>query len=591
MTKRQGGQRHRKADSRASDDHRSYPPRHDLSNELTALEGASYGRYKSLRGKWHIGEAVLDIRKVQSDPFAPPSRIAFAFDPEQADLVEDWFATEARRRAVAVLLAKRFRKSCNSKDLRIDAGGQEILRRSSCEVRADGSVVFRLGAQLPGRGRRIAGRAAAELLCRTLPDAADDALNVTEAEAEVWTRSADDTEALRRAVAERGLIAFVADGATLPRRSGVDRRPLRGGVPFASPESMAVRIDLPHAGTVRGMGIEPGVTLIVGGGFHGKSTLLRALEAGVWDHIPGDGRELVVADPSAVKIRAEDGRAVTGVDVHAFVDRLPSGEDTRHFSTENASGSTSQAAAIVEALEAGSRLLLIDEDTAATNLMIRDARMQELVAKEREPLTPLVDLIRSMADDHGVSTVLVMGGSGDYMDVADRVVMMDGYLPADVTERAKELAARPTGRVAEAESFAMPRPRVIEPGSVSSEVKGRAKIRATGTDSLRFGDADVDVRSIEQITDQSMTIGIGLAVEAAVRRGWIDGRAAVSDSLDRMEAALEDGGVAELLGIRDVDLALPRRHEVAATLNRMRGLRVHRAQERRPGIMGRSGDE
>jgi predicted ABC-class ATPase len=335
-----------------------------------------------------------------------------------------------------------------------------------------------------------------------------------------------------------------------------------------------VRIDLPHAGTVRGMGIEPGVTLIVGGGFHGKSTLLRALEAGVWDHVPGDGRELVVADPSAVKVRAEDGRAVTGVDVHAFVDRLPSGEDTRRFSTENASGSTSQAAAIVEAIEAGSRLLLIDEDTAATNLMIRDARMQELVAKDREPLTPLVDLIRSMADDHGVSTVLVMGGSGDYMDVADRVVMMDAYLPEDVTERARALAAESTGRVAEADSFAMPRPRVVDPGSVSSDSKGRTKIRAGGTDSLRFGTAEVDVRSIEQITDQSMTLGIGLAVEAAVRRGWIDGRATVAEALDGLEAALEAEGAAGLLRIREADLAIPRRHEVAATLNRMRGLRV-----------------
>ncbi|HEU5127022.1 MAG TPA: ABC-ATPase domain-containing protein [Glycomyces sp.] len=579
MTERRGGQRHHKAGSRAIDDHRSYPPRHDLSNELTALEGASYGRYKSTRGKWHIGDAILDIVKVQSDPFAPPSRIALAFDPEQADLIEDWYATEARRRAVAVLLAKRFHKACKGKDLRIDAGGQEILRRSSCEVAPDGSVVFRLGAQFPGRGRRIDGRAAARLLCRALPDAADQALSVGEDEAARWVRCADDAEALRRAVAERGLIAFVADGSTLPRRSGVDQRPLEGGVPFTSPESMAVRIDLPHAGTVRGMGIGPGVTLVVGGGFHGKSTLLRALEAGVWDHVPGDGRELVVADPSAVKVRAEDGRAVTGVDVHAFVDRLPSGDDTRHFSTENASGSTSQAAAIVESIEAGSRLLLIDEDTAATNLMIRDARMQELVAKDREPLTPLVDLIRSMADDHGVSTVLVMGGSGDYMDVADRVVMMDAYRPEDVTERARSLAARPTGRVAEADAFAMPRPRAIDPDSVSSEFKGRQKIRAGGTDSLRFGGADVDVRSVEQITDQSMTVGIGLAVEAAVRRGWIDGRATVAESLDRLEAALDADGAAGLLKIRDVDLAVPRRHEVAATLNRMRALRVRQTGE------------
>jgi predicted ABC-class ATPase len=578
MTQRRGGRQHR-AESRDFDDHRSHPPRHDLSNELTALEGTSYGRYKSLRGKWWTDSAILDILKVQSDPYAPPSRIELHFDAEAADLVSDWHATPERRRSLAVLLAKRLRSACRTRDLRIDAGGQEILRRSSCEVGADGSVAFRLGAQLPGHGRRIAGREAARLLCELLPDAADDALAVGEAEAERWTRHADDVAALREQVAERGLVAFVADGSMLARRSGVDQRPLESGVPFTSPASMAVEFTLPHAGPVRGMGIEPGVTLIVGGGFHGKSTLLRALESGVWDHVPGDGRDFVVADRSTVKIRAEDGRAVTGVDVHAFVDHLPSGDDTGRFTTENASGSTSQAAAIVESLEAGARVLLIDEDTAATNLMIRDARMQELVAKDREPLTPLVDLVRSMADDHGVAVVLVMGGSGDYMDVADRVVLMDGYRPEDATARAKALAARPTGRRVEAEGFRMPRARVVDPRSVSSEARGKQRIRAEGTDGLRFGESEVDVRSVEQITDPSMTTGIGLAIEAAVREGWIDGKATVSEALDRLEEALDAGGAAALLRIRDVDLAVPRRHEVAAALNRMRELRVRRSEE------------
>jgi predicted ABC-class ATPase len=578
MMQRRYGSRNRRTGPRRFDDQRSYPPRHNLSNELTSLEGASYGRYKSLHGKWISDDGVTDIIRAQSDPFAPPSRVAFELDAAQADLLADWYATPARRRALAVLLAKRFRSACRTRDLRIDAGGQEILVRSSCDVRADGSVIFRLGAQLPGRGRRIDGHGAARLLCNDLPDAADVALSVSEEEAEVWTRHADDVEALRSAIAERGLVGFVADGAMLARRSGVDDRPMDDGVPFTSPESLAVTIELPHAGPVRGMGIGPGVTLIVGGGFHGKSTLLRAVEAGVYDHIPGDGRDLVVADPTAVKIRAEDGRAATGVDVHAFVDHLPSGEDTQCFTTENASGSTSQAAAIVESLEVGARLLLIDEDTAATNLMIRDARMQELVAKDREPLTPLVDLVRSLADDHGVSTMLVMGGSGDYMDVADRVIMMDAYHPSDVTERAKSLAAKPTGRVVEAEAFRMPRPRTVEPASLSAEVRGREKVRAQGTDGLRFGEADVDLRSVEQITDASMTSGIGLAIQAAVRRKQIDGATTLADALGQLEADLEREGAAALLNVRNIDFAVPRRFEVAAAVNRMRQLRVHQVE-------------
>ncbi|MFC4338114.1 ABC-ATPase domain-containing protein [Salininema proteolyticum] len=546
-------------------------PRHNLFNELTSLEGAGYARYKSLQGEWRLNAATIEILRVQSDPFAPPSRVSLRFTPDEADLYEDWHSTPERRRALAVLLAKRFRKALRSRDIRIDAGGQEIVSRSSCEVGEDGSVVFRVGVQMPGRGRRIAGKAAARLLTEDLPDAGDSSLGVPDDEARRWLHSADDVAALRSEVAQAGLVSFVADGSMLARRSGVDDRPMTDGVSFSSPESLAVTLNLPHSGEIRGMGVRPGVTLIVGGGFHGKSTLLRALEAGVYDHIPGDGREFVVASPDAVKVRSEDGRAVTDVDVHAFVDHLPSGDDTRTFSTENASGSTSQAAATVEALEIGSRLLLIDEDTSATNLMIRDARMQELVSKDREPLTPLVDLIRSLADDHGVSTILVMGGSGDYMDVADRVVMMDAYHAHDVTERAKSLAEKPTGRRAEADAFSMPRPRVVDPGSVSAEVRGKKKVKAQGTDGIRFGENDIDLRSVEQITDPSMTNGIALAMELALKERILDGDATLAEAMERLEKRLS---AQALERIKNSDFAVPRKFEVAAALNRLRSLRT-----------------
>ncbi|QSB04759.1 ABC-ATPase domain-containing protein [Natronoglycomyces albus] len=559
-------------------DHRSYPPRHNLDNELVGMDGTSYGRYKSLRGTWVTDEYELLIQRVQSDPFAPPSRVAVRLDPDQADLLPEWFSTDHRRRAIATVLVKRAKQAMRGlRDLRLDAGGQEILDRSSCQVGTDGSVIFRLGAQLPGKGRRIDGHQAKRVLCEHIPSMVDFALDLEEDEAKRWTDTADDTAALRSALVDRDLIAFVADGAMLARHSGVDDRPLGEGVPFTAPDSLAMTVDLPHAGSVRGMGIKPGVTLIVGGGFHGKSTLLRALERGVYDHVPGDGRELVVANLDAVKIRAEDGRSVSSVDVHAFVDHLPSGADTATFTTENASGSTSQAAAIVEALEAGSRLLLIDEDTAATNLMIRDARMQALVAKDREPLTPLVDRIRSLYTDHGVSTVLVMGGSGDYMDVADRVIMMDSYVPLDVTAKAKELAANPTGRQVEGAAFTMPRDRIIEPSSINAEVRGKQKVKAKGTDGIQYGEQDVDLRSVEQLTDLSMTMGVALAIQAASQQGFIDGTATVSQVLDRLESALEADGVEMLAKIRTIDFALPRRHEIAAALNRMRDIRIRQA--------------
>ncbi|OIV38989.1 ATPase [Mangrovactinospora gilvigrisea] len=543
------------------------------------MDGASYGRYKSLAGEWRLdGGGVLEVVRAQSDPFAPPSRIAVHLGGEEAGFPAALTETPVRRRALASYLARRARAELRA-PFRVDAGGQQVLDRASCQVGADGSVTLRLGAELPGRGRRIDGRAAERALCRALPDAVDRALYHDALDAKDVQRFVDtveDTDALRRALPGLGLVAFVAEGAILPRASGVDDRPLGGGraVPFTAPPELRTEIELPHAGRVSGMGIPEGVTLIVGGGFHGKSTLLRALEAGVWDHVPGDGRELAAARADTVKIRAEDGRRVQRSDVHAFVDHLPSGGDTADFSTENASGSTSQAASLVEAVEAGARVLLIDEDTAATNLMIRDARMQALVAKDREPLTPFVDLVRSLHRDRGVSTVLVMGGSGDYIDVADRVVMMDAYHPEDVTARARALAETPTGRTAEADAFPPVRHRVVDPASVDSAGrKGRSRIRPHGTDGLTFGEQDIDLRSVEQITDPGQAVGIGLALELAVRRGHLDGRRTLAAALDLLDRDLA-AGAAGLLRVRDEDFAVPRRHEVAAALNRLRSLRV-----------------
>ncbi|WP_345711107.1 P-loop domain-containing protein, partial [Kineococcus glutinatus] len=330
------------------------------------------------------------------------------------------------------------------------------------------------------------------------------------------------------------------------------------------------------AGRVVGAGIPEGVTLVVGGGFSGKSTLLRALEAGVHDHVPGDGRELVVTRPDAVAVRAEDGRAVTRVDVGAFVAALPGGLDPADFSTDQASGSTSQAAAVLEALEAGAGVLLLDEDTTATNLMVRDARMQALVSGEREPLHPFVDLVRSLHRDRGVSTVLVVGSSGDYLDVADRVLMMDAYRCTDVTARAREVAATPTGRVAEAGAFPPARQRVVDPASLDASARGRVRVAARGTDALLLGEHEVDVRAVRQLVDAPHVVGVGLALVRLAAAGHLVDRA-LAEALDLLDAELAEGraGAVELLlGELVVDAVVPRRFEVAAALGRLRGLRV-----------------
>jgi predicted ABC-class ATPase len=545
-----------------------------LRQELGGMHGASYGRYKSLTGSWRFDGFTLQVQRVQPDPYAPASRVQVTVDADHAGLPADLHDNPVRARALAGHLARRLHRALGDSRLRVDAGGQQVLDRSSCQIH-QGAVRVRMGIDLPGRGRTIDGRAAERTLCDELPHAVETALRWSTADqqqARAFVDSIEDTHALREELTERGWVAFVADGAILPRRSGIDERPLTSGVAFSSPESMRATVRLPHRGEVTGMAVPEGITLIVGGGFHGKSTLLRALEQGVYDHVPGDGRELVVARADTAKVRAEDGRRVHRVDVSPFVSHLPTGADTRDFSTDNASGSTSQAAAITEAVEAGSGVLLVDEDTAATNLMIRDARMQELVAKDAEPLTPFVDLIRPLRTTHGVSTVLVMGGSGDYMDVADRVVMMDAYRARDVTDRARELAqARPTGRHSEADGYPPLGHRVVDPRSIPTE---RPKIRARGTDALTLGESTVELRGVEQIVDASQVTGIGLALVSCARRGVVDGRASIAEVLEALAADIAERGV-EAVDERFVgDFAVPRPLEVAAALNRLRVLRV-----------------
>ncbi|WP_228717719.1 ABC-ATPase domain-containing protein [Allosaccharopolyspora coralli] len=548
-----------------------------MSGQLRDMHGSGYGRYKSLMGVWRFDGFDLEVQKIQPDPFAPASRCEVRVHPEHAAIDRHWWSNSVRARALAGFLVRAADRVLRDSRLRVDPGRQEVLDRAACQI-VDGQVRLRLGIDMPGKGRSIDGRAAEQALCRDLPNMVQAALRWETADQDrlqEFVDSVEDTDALRRVLDERGWVAFVADGAILPRRSGVDERPLSDAVPFRSPESLRGEVDLPHRGRVSGMGVPEGITLVVGGGFHGKSTLLRALEDGIYDHVPGDGRELVVSRPDTVKVRAEDGRRVHRVDVGAFVDHLPTGADTTDFSTDNASGSTSQAAGLVESVEAGAKLLLLDEDTAATNLMIRDARMQTLVHKDSEPLTPFVDLIRPLYEQRGVSTVLVMGGSGDYMDVADRVLMMDAYAAVEVTDRAREIAGTPTGRSREASEFPATRHRVVDPRSIPTE---KPKVRSRGVDALTLGESTVELRAVEQIVDPGQVTGIGLALVTCARSGLIDGTRTVAEILDAFDGEVAERGIHAVDARYAGEFVVPRRFELAAALNRLRTLRVARLQ-------------
>lgn len=194
----------------------------------------------------------------------------------------------------------------------------------------------------------------------------------------------------------------------------------------------------------------------MGGGYHGKSTLLSALERGVYNHIAGDGREYVITDPTAVKLRSEDGRLIREVDISLFINDLPNKKDTHRFSTPDASGSTSQAAGIVESMEAGSQVFLLDEDTSATNFMVRDSFMQSVIHREKEPITPFLERARDLYEKCGISTVLVAGSSGAFFHIADTVIQMDAYRPVDITEKVKGMLEEYPLQMSETPTFVMP---------------------------------------------------------------------------------------------------------------------------------------
>ncbi|MBN1558267.1 MAG: ABC-ATPase domain-containing protein [Lentisphaerae bacterium] len=557
---------------------------------LRRLDGKGYPAYKDTRGAYRFETFELRIDHVQGDPFAAPSRLRVRVPMRAAAFPESTRTPAIRCTALRDYLARAFSAACDdaretlgsgkSGMLAMDRPGQEILARSSIAV-SDAAVEARFVAGLPARGRRILGRQAERLLCDTLPPLVERALLYRNLQTDRLTAhldTAEDAEALRGALAARRLVAFVADGAVLPRRSGIDDRPLEGRdvVPFQSPPSLRQEIELPHAGTVAGMGVPAGVTLIVGGGYHGKSTLLQALERGVYNHVPADGRERVAADPTAVKIRAEDGRPVEGVDIRPFINNLPGGGTPEAFRTANASGSTSQAANIMEALEAGARLLLLDEDTCATNLMIRDARMQALVEKNGEPITPFLDRVRTLADEAGVGTILVLGGSGDYFDVADTVIRMDTFVPRDVTREARAIAAaHPSGRRTEAD-LAWPDALVTrypDPASLDPR-KGRREvsIKARALRAVQYGTNEIDLAHVAQLVDEGQVRAIGKAMELARRRFMRPGTS-MAEVVAAVMQAVADGGL-DVLDDRPVgDYAAFRAYEFAAAVNRLRSLR------------------
>ncbi|MEO0349152.1 MAG: ABC-ATPase domain-containing protein [Cyanobacteria bacterium P01_A01_bin.15] len=553
-----------------------------LRKTLEQLDGRSYAAYKGIKGTYRFPNFDLTLAHVQGDPFAAPSRVTVWMCHSAAKWPQHYWNNPTRRVVLADFLHRQLtatipeiqqrRGSGKSGRLELAAPSQAVLARTAVQV-TPGGIELRLGVGLPAFGRRIAGQAAGELLTQDLPRLVTMALHhQPEHQLALGQHLAvvEDAEALRQQLPEHDLVAFIANGAILPRRSGVDPRPLSTALPCQAPSALEVTLHTPHGGAIAGLGIPRGVTLIVGGGYHGKSTVLKAIAQGVYNHIPGDGRERVVADGATVKVRAEDGRSVAGVDISPFIKDLPQGLSTAAFSTANASGSTSQAANILEAVEAGAAVLLIDEDTAATNLMIRDRNMQTLIAKDKEPITPFIDKVQQLYSDYGISTVLVMGGSGDYFEVADRVIALDSYGVEDVTARAKAIAAEhPSQRQGEGgDRFgSFPRRQIQLPSFDTG--RRPAKVKTQGLTTLTIGTETIDLRALEQIVEPNQARAIAHAILTWQQQQHTQPLPAL---LDNIMARIKQRDFDALTPYPMADLSEFRRYELAAVISRLRGL-------------------
>ena len=565
-----------------NNEYREHDHEDDLRRALTSLDGKSYGAYKSLRGSYPLAPGItLSIDRVQTDPYAPPSLMRILVDLATAQVPQDLINDAEGKIATGDFLTRAFSHEAYTskvaREVSIGRPGQAVLERTSI-LFTDKRLEARIMVALPAAGRRIRGREAEELLADILPEVAEYSLlykNLDQQKLRDHVILYRDQQDLRRQLNSRKLVAFVGNGAILPRRSGDSDEPLeQGATPFQSPQSLHTEFSLPSGRTVAGMGVPEGITVIVGGGYHGKSTLLKAMERGVYSHILNDGREWVITHADAMAIRAEDGRAVTGVDISPFINNLPSGTDTHRFFTTNASGSTSQATNLVEALEAGAQTLLIDEDTSATNFMIRDERMQQLIPAKDEPITPFVQRIRPLFTEKGVSTILVAGGSGAFFDVADHVIALNSYVPNDVTVQAHSIANRtPQNDAASLRVFDSPNPRVPARDGLREPSKTKPAKARSRTD-IQYGRENIDLIGLMQLIDAAQTTGIAHALDSIA--GRCDGSTSLAQLVDQLVQDLDEHGLDVLSPHRGHPglFARPRSQEIMAAVNRYRKLRL-----------------
>ncbi len=240
---------------------------------------------------------------------------------------------------------------------------------------------------------------------------------------------------IRKYLKDNDYVCFIKNGSILPREkeNNVSKT---DATPFQAPSTMEYTIKLKSGEILTGMVIAKGLTVITGGGYSGKTTIIDAIESGIYNHVEGDGREYVITEETALKVYAEDGRVVNNLDMSPFFKQEISEESIEDFSTEHASGSVSQAANIIEAVYAGSKLLLIDEDKSATNFMVRDKIMRKII--NNEPIIPLTDRIDELTKKMNIAVIMVIGAISEYFNYADKILLTEDYKLYDISDNVEK---------------------------------------------------------------------------------------------------------------------------------------------------------
>ena len=550
----------------------------DLEKQLTQINKKGYKTYQQLKNIYQYPTYTLHLDYIQKDPYAKPSKAHITIKQDTHKIPEKLYNTPPRKTALETIITQKFHQETlkhkynHKAKITIPHNNQEILIRNNIEITKEKlTIYFNIG--LPANGRRINSQEAQKLLNSILPQIIKNTCNYQKYDKEYLLKTVitnEDATYIRNNLKQKKIVTFIANNSILPRKTGNNDKPLKTAKPFKTPETLKQEYITNNNTKIIGMGIPEGITIIIGGGYHGKTTLLESIQNGVYNHIYQDGREYTITDKTATKIKAENGRNIEKVNINSFISNTPNNINTKQFTTNNASGSTSQATNLIEAIEAGSKLILIDEDTSATNFMIQDPLMQEIITTQKEPITPLTDQIQNIKKQN-ISIIIVTGGTSQYLKYADTIIQMDNYQAQDITQKVKKILTKKKQNYKPIEkkleyTTRKPAKNCINP------YKGRKKVtKNKELNTILFGTEIIDIKDIEQLIchDQAQTISIILDYITK----YIDSKTSIKEIILQVDKDIQEKGL-NILSKNNHSLVYVRPIDIAAAINRIRSLKI-----------------